>query len=70
MPKSDDATADDDDDAMIDVVIEGNALSAEMARMDILKIADEKTATVSHKLRGIPAEFYPFIAGPHNERIH
>ena len=38
--------------------------------MDILKIADEKTATVSHKLRGIPAEFYPFIAGPHNERIH
>jgi hypothetical protein len=70
MPKSDDAAADDDDDAMIDVVIEGNALSAEMARMDILKIADEKTATVSHKLRGIPAEFYPFIAGPHNERIH
>ncbi len=69
MPKADDAAFDDDDDTMIDVVIEGNALSAEMARADILKIADEKTATVNHKLRGIPAEFYPFIAGPHNERI-
>lgn len=70
MPKSDDVVVDDNDDTMIDVVIEGNALSAEMARMDILKIADEKTATVSHKLRGIPAEFYPFIAGPRNERLH
>jgi phosphate starvation-inducible protein PhoH len=71
MPKTEDSAGphDDDDDSTIDVVIEGNALSAEMARMDILKIADEKTATVSHRLRGIPAEFYPFIAGPRNERV-
>lgn len=65
----DDATGDDDNDATIDVIIEGNALSAEMARVDILKIADEKTATINHKLRGIPAEFYPFIAGPRYERV-
>jgi hypothetical protein len=69
MPKPEDPSGDNDDDATVDVVIEGNALSAEMARVDILKIADEKTATINHKLRGIPAEFYPFIAGPRNERV-
>ena len=70
MPKEDSNGAlDEDDDSTVDVIIEGNALSAEMARVDILKIADEKAATITHKLRGIPAEFYPFIAGPRNERI-
>lgn len=72
MPKLDDTTGpnDDDDDATVDVHIEGNALAAEMARVEVLKIAGERTATVNHKLRGIPAEFYPFIAGPHNTRIN
>lgn len=62
------APTDDEDDAMIDVVVEGNALAAEMARREILKIAGERTASISTKLRGIPAELYPFIAGPHNSR--
>jgi transcription antitermination factor NusA-like protein len=70
MPKEDgNGSIEDDDDGTVDVIVEGNALSAEMARIDIQKIADEKAATVTHKLRGIPSEFYPFIAGPRNERI-
>ena len=51
---------------MIPVLIEGNAITAESARKEVLKIANERVATVNTKLRGIPAEFYPFIAGPHN----
>ena len=35
VPKQDDSTTDDDDSATIEVVIEGNALTAEMARREI-----------------------------------
>lgn len=51
---------------MIDVVIEGNALTAEMARREIEAIVNERTSTVNLRLKDIPAEFYPFLAGPHN----
>lgn len=69
MPKDESpAPVDDDEDAVVDVLIEGNALAAEMARQEVLKIAGERAATMTTKLRGIPAEFYPFIAGPHNAR--
>lgn len=70
MPKNDNAAvngADDDDDATIDVKIEGNHISAGMARQLILKAAEERTPLSTHKLRDIPAEFYPFIA--HNDQI-
>ncbi|KAI1498795.1 RNA binding effector protein Scp160 [Biscogniauxia marginata] len=68
LPKVDDnaANLDDDDDATIDVIVEGNALSAALARDSINKIAGERSSTVNTKLRTIPAEFYPFIAGPNN----
>ncbi|KAI1490767.1 RNA binding effector protein Scp160 [Biscogniauxia mediterranea] len=68
LPKVDESTAnlDEDDDAMIDVIVEGNALSAALARDAINKIAGERSANVSFKLKSIPAEFYPFIAGPNN----
>jgi hypothetical protein len=59
----------DDDDAMIDIVVEGNALSVGAAQREVLKIAGERTPTITAKLRSIPAELYPFIAGPQNERI-
>ena len=55
----------DDDDATIDVSIEGDAVAAEMARREIERIVNERTSTVNMRLRDIPAEFYPFIAGPH-----
>ncbi|KAI9151830.1 Vigilin 1 [Paramyrothecium foliicola] len=67
LPKVDENQAvDDDDDATIDVVVEGNALSAASAQNEILKIAGERSANVQTKVRGIPAAFYPFIAGPGN----
>ncbi len=67
LPKAEDIPAypaDDDDDATIDVTVEGNAISAAAARDAILKIAGERTANVNAKVRDIPSEFYPFIADP------
>lgn len=55
---------------MIPVLIEGNAVTAESARKEVLKIAGEKAAAMNTRLRGIPAEFYPFIAGPHNAHVN
>ncbi|KAI1118440.1 putative RNA binding effector protein Scp160 [Nemania sp. NC0429] len=72
MPKINEASAnvDDDDDAMIDLVIEGNTHTAALARQLIEKIVGERSANASTKLKSIPAEFYPFIAGPNNSRAH
>ncbi|KAF4554324.1 KH domain-containing protein 1 [Elsinoe fawcettii] len=60
--------ADDDDSNTVDVVIEGDAISAEMARQDIEAIVNERTSSVNLRLRDIPHEYYPFLAGPHNVR--
>lgn len=57
---------DDDDSATIDVTIEGDAVAAELARREVEAIVNERTSTVNMRLRDIPAEFFPFIAGPHN----
>lgn len=59
----------DDDGHTIDVTIEGDAVAAEMARREIEAIINERTSTVNMRLRDIPAEYYPFIAGPRNSRI-
>jgi len=56
----------EEDDSVVNVHIEGNALTAEMARREIDAIVNERTATVNLRLKDIPAEFYPFLAGPHN----
>ncbi|POR33845.1 Vigilin 1 [Tolypocladium paradoxum] len=68
LPKAEESRVldDDDDDATIDVIVEGNALSAASARNEILKIAGERSSNVQTKIRGVPAAFYPFIAGPSN----
>ncbi|KAM3486393.1 hypothetical protein MY8738_000609 [Beauveria namnaoensis] len=67
LPKADDTQQlDDDEDATINVLVEGNALSAASARNEILKIANERSAASQTKVRGIPAAFYPFLAGPGN----
>lgn len=69
MPKLEGSQAlDDDDESTIDVVVEGNALSAASARNEILKIAGERSANTQTKVRGVPAAFFPFIAGPNNAR--
>lgn len=70
MPRTEDvAGADDDDDATVDVMISGNALTAEMARKEVLKLAGERAAATTSKLRSIPAEFYPFLSGPNDETL-
>lgn len=71
MPRNDDVpiSRDEDDDAMINIKIEGTNIAANIAQREILKIVDEKTSTLSHRLRDIPAEFYPFIAGANNEGV-
>ncbi|CVK93639.1 related to SCP160 protein [Fusarium mangiferae] len=68
LPKVDESNPidEEDDDATIDVTVEGNALSAADARDQILKIAEDRSANVQTKVRGIPAAFYPFIAGQDN----
>ncbi|KAK7967157.1 uncharacterized protein PG986_001434 [Apiospora aurea] len=66
MPKADDAADDDDDDAMVDVLVEGNTITAAAARDAINRITGERSSNVSTKLKSIPAEFYPFIAGANN----
>ncbi|OAA70314.1 K liklik [Cordyceps fumosorosea ARSEF 2679] len=69
LPKADEnQQPDDDEDATINVSVEGNALSAASARNEILKIANERSAAAQTKVRGIPAAFYPFLAGPGNSR--
>ena len=59
----------DDDGLTIDVTIDGDAVAAEMARREIETIINERTSTVNMRLRDIPAEFYPFLAGPRNSNI-
>ncbi|KAK9775367.1 putative K Homology domain-containing protein [Seiridium cardinale] len=71
LPKTDDSQAagDEDDDALIDVIVEGNTVSAAVARDAIQKIAGDHTATLTSKLKTIPAEIYPFLAGPNNSLL-
>ncbi|OCL14544.1 hypothetical protein AOQ84DRAFT_23912 [Glonium stellatum] len=72
VPKEEDSATpiDDDDDMTIDVLIEGNAVTAEMARREIESIVNERNSTINLRLKDIPAEFYPFLAGPHNSLIN
>ncbi|SPQ23207.1 a8852464-1541-4619-8e94-c6269f546201 [Thermothielavioides terrestris] len=65
MPKAEDSPL-----PTIDVTIEGNSQQAAAAQNAVLKIVGERTANVSTSLKGIPAEFYPFIAGPNNSFIN
>ncbi|KAK4985225.1 hypothetical protein LTR66_008236, partial [Elasticomyces elasticus] len=72
LPKTEelDAQAEDDDSATIDVLIEGDAVAAEMARREIDAIVNERTSTVNMKLKDIPAEYYPFLVGPQNKGLN
>lgn len=60
----------DDDSATIDVLIEGDAVSAESARKEIEAIVNERTSTVNMRLHNIPPEFFPFLAGPRSCHIN
>lgn len=71
VPRPDDSTLmEDDDDNTIDVVIEGDAVSAEMARREIEQIVKERVSNINIRLKSIPPELFPFIAGPHDCRMN
>ncbi|KAI9796434.1 MAG: hypothetical protein M1835_004099 [Candelina submexicana] len=63
------ALDDDEESTTVEVLIEGDAVAAEMARRDIEAIVNDRTSSVNMRLKDIPAEFYPFLAGAHNIRI-
>lgn len=67
MPKDNKPSpVDDDEDATVDVTVVGNAVAVAEAKKAIEKIVGEKAGTTKTKLRGIPSEFYRFIAGPYD----
>ncbi|EEP76318.1 conserved hypothetical protein [Uncinocarpus reesii 1704] len=72
VPKlSDSSVQDEDDDSnTIDVTIEGDAVAAEMARREIEAIVKERTSNINLKLKSIPPELFPFIAGAHNSDLN
>ena len=64
VPKMEDLVSpEDEDSATIDVTIEGDAVAAELARREIEAIVNERTSSVNMRLKDIPAEYYPFLAG-------
>ena len=71
VPRADDnaSPADDDDCDTIDVLIEGDAVAAEMARREIEAIVKERGSNMNLRLKTIPPEFFPFIAGAHDAAL-
>lgn len=63
------APLEDDDDDTIDVLIEGDAVAAEMARREIEAIVKERGSNMNLRLKTIPPEFFPFIAGAHDAQL-
>ncbi|KAL4803736.1 hypothetical protein BDV18DRAFT_153610 [Aspergillus unguis] len=70
VPRAEGPAGDEDeDDDTIDVLIEGDAVAAEMARREIEAIVKERASSMNLRLRSIPPEFFPFIAGAHNANL-
>ncbi|KAJ5168811.1 K Homology domain type 1 [Penicillium canariense] len=71
VPRTNDNSAptEDDDHDTIDVLIEGDAVAAEMARREIEAIVKERGSNMSLRLKTIPPEFFPFIAGAHDAQL-
>ncbi|KAL4887157.1 hypothetical protein BJY04DRAFT_48739 [Aspergillus karnatakaensis] len=71
VPRAEEASGgdEDDDNDTIDVLIEGDAVAAEMARREIEAIVKERASNMNLRLKSIPPEFFPFIAGAHNANL-
>ena len=59
----------EDDSSTTTVEIEGDAIATRNARDEIMKIVDAHAVKSNLRLRNIPPEFFPFLAGPHNARV-
>jgi hypothetical protein len=60
----------EDDSSTAIVEIEGDAIATRNARDEIMKIVDAHAIKSNLRLRNIPPEFFPFLAGPHNARVN
>lgn len=60
---------DNDDSVTIDVLIEGDAVAAELARREIETIVREHSSNISMRVKTIPPEFFPFLAGVRNANL-
>ena len=71
VPKTEETAVggDDDDSITVDVEVSGDPISASEARQRIEEIVSQRTSNVNLRLKEIPAEFFPFIAGPNNQNI-
>ena len=69
MPKAEEIPPDADDGFMVPLTIEGDAISAVIAQREVQNILSRKAANMNVRLRDIPPELYPFIAGPRNAHI-
>ena len=57
------------DDDTVQLALEGDPCSIGLAIQDIEAIVKQQNANITHRLKDIPAEFFPFIAGAHNSGI-
>ena len=63
-------TAFEEDDSSTAIVeIEGDAIATRNAREEIMKIVDAHAVQSNLRLRNIPPEFFPFLAGPHYSEV-
>lgn len=68
MPKAGTGPADDDDE-LVDIEIEGNPVAVVLARNALETIVSQRTSTVNLKMKDVPAELFPHLAGPRSSRI-
>lgn len=61
---------DDDEDNTIDVLIEGDAVAAEMARREVEARVKERAANINLRIKTVPPELFPFLAGAHNAHLN
>ena len=64
------AGVEEDDSSLSRVEIEGDAIATRNARTEIESIVAANAVKANLRLKTIPAEFFPFIAGPHNSRVN
>ena len=69
LQKANEAPADADDSATVELTIEGDSIAVALARSEVEAIVNSKAANMSTRLRDIPPELFPFLAGPRNRNV-
>ncbi|ORX98161.1 hypothetical protein K493DRAFT_280708 [Basidiobolus meristosporus CBS 931.73] len=59
----------DEEESFTDIAITGDVEGVKLAKSEIEKIVSEKTSKTTMRITHIPPEYYPLIAGPHNNFI-